>query len=231
MKLKQLLSKNVLNQINEDVDVSSTREPPEIIFYVPTTQQVAKADSKTTDNYYTANDVDFSKMANIQTFTLTKDFIQFIKLVENAGRDGYNARTKTWFPHNSPEGGTKTIGYGHKIKSFAEQSKLEKSGLSDLEVENLLIKDLSIASRRAKEQMQRRFPGAILDQTQMEMLTEFAFNLGGLEKFPKFAEAVVKGNWDIAKKEYHRNYTDKAGNRQRLDRRNNAFYNRYLKNR
>jgi GH24 family phage-related lysozyme (muramidase) len=226
MKLKDLINKELIQSIKEDMEA-----PPEVYFYVPPVQQVVNTIAANQDNFYTEKDVDFSKMNNIQQFTITKDFINFIKEIENAGKKGYDKRRNIWFPHESPEGGLKTVGYGHKIKSAAEQRNLEKTGLTNQQVEELLIKDLTSASRRAKDYVQRRFSGAVLDQTQMEMLTEFAFNLGSLDGFPKFTEAVVKGDWNIARKEYHRNYTDKQGVRQRLDTRNTAFFNRYLSNR
>jgi GH24 family phage-related lysozyme (muramidase) len=229
MKLKDLLSKNLIKQIKEDIDMNF-QEPPEVYFYVPPIQHVVDTTPTNKDNYYTSNNTNLSDMVNIQQFTITTDFINFIKLIENVSKTGYDNRKKLWFPHKSPEGGLKTIGYGHKIQSAEEERRLMSTGLTDKEAEDMLIKNLTIASRRAKSDVQKRFPGAVLDQAQMEMLTEFAFNLGSLTGFPKFTDAVVKGDWSTAKKEYHRNYTDKDGNKHRLDRRNTAFFNRYLKN-
>ena len=56
------------------------------------------------------------------------------------------------------------------------------------------------------------------------MLTDFAFNLGGLNKFPKFVDAVLRNKWDIVKKEYQRGSGGKL-----LKGRNSAFYDRFLK--
>jgi hypothetical protein len=62
------------------------------------------------------------------------------------------------------------------------------------------------------------------------MLTEFAFNLGSLDKFPSFVDSVLRNNLDKTKKEYVRSYVDaKTNKRLPLQRRNLAFYDRYLK--
>ncbi len=66
-----------------------------------------------------------------------------------------------------------------------------------------------------------------LNQKQEEMLTEFAFNLGGLDKFPKFVDAVLRNNWDIVKKEYKRKYTSPTGIKD-LHARNSPFSRRFF---
>ncbi len=58
---------------------------------------------------------------------------------------------------------------------------------------------------------------------QEEMLTEFAFNLGGLSKFPKFVDSVLRNDLNTMNKEYKRY----VGNKE-LTGRNTAFYSRYL---
>jgi len=153
-----------------------------------------------------------------------KSFLNYIKSVENETKIGYDKNKKLWFPHKSVEGGFPTIGYGHKIKSNHELETI-KNGISDKDVENLLKSDLMVANKRVREYIKNKYKVDItLTQKQNEMLIDFAFNLGGLEKFPKFVDAVLKNQWDIVKSEYIRNVGGKS-----LTGRNKSFFNRYLK--
>jgi len=68
-----------------------------------------------------------------------------------------------------------------------------------------------------------------LNDNQEEMLIDFVFNLGTLKKFPKFTEAVFKKDWETAKKEYKRSYSDDKGTRHELIGRNTTFFNKFLK--
>ena len=164
---------------------------------------------------------------NIQqasTNALSSDFINYIKFVENGQKVGYDKVKKLWFPHKSQEGGFPTIGYGHKIQSEHELEAFKK-GISDSSVESLLKSDLTIANKHVHEYIKSRYKvDVMLTQKQNEMLTDFAFNLGGLKKFPKFVDAVLRNQWDIVKREYIR----KSGGKD-LTGRNTAFYDRFLK--
>ena len=72
-------------------------------------------------------------------------FVDYIKKVENQGKVGYDAKKKLWFPHKSFEGGSDTIGYGHKIQKGEDFS----SGITDAQAEALLKTDLA----KAKQQL------------------------------------------------------------------------------
>ena len=56
------------------------------------------------------------------------------------------------------------------------------------------------------------------------MLIDFAFNLGTLREFPNFTQAVIGNNIPVMRAEYHRYSGGKP-----LTRRNNIFYNTFLK--
>ncbi len=155
---------------------------------------------------------------------LSSDFINYIKAVENGQKVGYDKTKQLWFPHKSVEGGLPTIGYGHKIQTTNELTGFNK-GISDSAAESLLKSDLSIAEKRVHEYIKKRYKvDVMLTTRQNEMLTDFAFNLGSLNKFPKFTDAVLRNRWDIVKQEYIR----KAGTKE-LTGRNQAFFNRFLK--
>ena len=156
--------------------------------------------------------------------TSTNDFINYIKFVENGQKRGYDKVKKLWFPIKSVEGGLPTIGYGHKIKDNTEPQSMKK-GMSDSDVSSLLQKDLDIAHGHVKDYIKRVYKvDLLLTPRQSEMLTDFAFNLGGLNKFPKFVDAVLRNQTEKIKHEYKRH----AGGKE-LKGRNHAFFNRFLK--
>jgi GH24 family phage-related lysozyme (muramidase) len=153
--------------------------------------------------------------------------VNFVKNLENADKKGFiNGK---WYPHPSPEGGYPTIAYGHKIKTDKEEQKY-RQGLDDREATKLLVKDLMEAKDKVRKYIDDRYKiHLMLDKKQMEMLTDFAFNLGGLEKFPKFTDAVLRKDWKRAAQEYKRGYRSASGERKELTRRNQLFFDRYLK--
>jgi len=155
-----------------------------------------------------------------QSNVISSDFVNHIKMVENGQKVGYDKIKNLWFPHKSVEGGFPTIGYGHKIQSSSELNSMNK-GITDKDVENLLKSDLSIANKHVHDYIKNRYKVDIL---LTEMLTDFVFNLGGLKKFPKFVDAVLRNKWDVVKHQYIRNSSGKE-----LKGRNKAFYDRFLK--
>lgn len=148
-------------------------------------------------------------------------FLQFIKSVENAQRIG-RLPNGTWLPHASPEGGADTIGYGHKLKKGDDFSL----GLTDAEVDELLIEDLEKADDILKAYLKEEY--FALDVARKEMLLDFVFNLGSLRGFPKFTQAVIKGDQVTMEAEYKRFYKTPKGVVHELKRRNRLFHLRYL---
>lgn len=158
--------------------------------------------------------------------TLSKEFISYIKSVENGAKVGF--KNGMWYPHNSPEGGLPTIAYGHKVSSTSEL-KTVINGISDADAERLLKHDLETARKKVYDDIKSMFDVQIpLDQRQEEMLTDFTFNLGTLKGFPKFVKAVLNKDWATVNKEYKRTFKDKDGTRHELGR-NKAFHDRFLK--
>lgn len=66
-------------------------------------------------------------------------FTNLLKKVENGPRIGFDKEKKLWFPHHSIEGGTDTIAYGHKLTNEDVKNARFKHGLSDDEVNTLLV--------------------------------------------------------------------------------------------
>ena len=147
------------------------------------------------------------------------DFIKYIKTVENSILAGFDKQNKLWFPYEDIAGWH--IAYGHKLKETKISSFEE--GISQKEANALLIHDLHLAKIRVHDYIRNTYKADILlSEKQEEMLTDFSFSLGGLEKFPKFVDAVLKEDWDTVKKEYIRSSAGKE-----LKGRNEAFFNRF----
>lgn len=58
--------------------------------------------------------------------------------MENPQRIGWDKTRKLWFPHKDPSGGF-NIGYGHHLQSDEEYRRYKAKGLSNEEVEKLLV--------------------------------------------------------------------------------------------
>ena len=82
-------------------------------------------------------------------------FIEYLKKVENGGKTGWNNDDELWYSHASPEGGNDTIGYGHKLLN----SELEQAakGLTDIEIDDLLIEDIHKAIDSASTVLSQHF--------------------------------------------------------------------------
>ena len=166
--------------------------------------------------------VDASKIKPTDQVSITQSvkksvgsFTDYIKKVENQGKVGYNTEKKLWFPHKSFEGGSDTIGYGHKIQKGEDFSK----GITDAQAESLLNTDLA----KAKQQVYKELGGVKLTPQQEEMFIDFVFNMGTLKKFPKFTEFALKNDLEGMKSQYKRY----AGVKE-LKGRNTEFLKRFL---
>lgn len=159
----------------------------------------------------------------------SSSFLGFIKKEENSVRAGWNEQEKKWYPHGSPEGGRQTIAYGHKIKNDAEQKRFDK-GITESEALDLLNIDLLEAWDKAARYVKEKHGVKLqeLSVKQQEMLTDYAFNLGSLNGFPKFTKAVVDEDWETVKKEYKRTFKTPDNKSHELPR-NKGFFDRYLK--
>jgi GH24 family phage-related lysozyme (muramidase) len=135
------------------------------------------------------------------------------------------------FLHDSPEGGNKTIGFGHKLNVLEKQTRqvygvqIDEGTLQDAKM--ILEKDVSERYRQLELRLGAKFKN--LDVRSQEMLVEMDFNVGTVEKtFPKFTAAVFAGDIEAQRQEYERYYTNDKGLKKPLERRNQMFYDRYL---
>jgi len=148
---------------------------------------------------------------------MEREFVEYIKSAENAGKTGF--KNNRWYPHKSFEGGTDTIGYGHKLGSNERYPR----GLSQVEVDNLLKRDLLTAENTVRMKIGKEYDK--LDMKRKQMLIDFAYNLGPkfAREFPKFTKAVIANDLEGMKKE-HKRY---SGGKE-LVRRNKMFEELFL---
>lgn len=151
------------------------------------------------------------------------EFLEYIKLAENEPllKKGTNA------VHRSPEGGNDTVGYGHKLTDAEKKAgKVYGIPLKNINAENaekILMMDLMKRDKALSARLGKQYEG--LDQKQKEMLLDFEFNVGNVEKqFPNFTNAVISGDMEGALKEAKRYYTPKGAKQPvELTRRNQLF--------
>ena len=134
--------------------------------------------------------------------------------------------------HDSPEGGTQTVGFGHKLTE--EEAKARRAaGMSLDELnreksEELLRQDLPRYVARLKKKLGEE-TWKELPQRSKEMLLDIEYNVKrGIDEFPNFTEAVLTRNITGQRKEYERFYTDPEGNKKPIKERNRLFKERYL---
>ena len=150
-------------------------------------------------------------------------FITYIKEVENAPLMNKDKN----FKHKSVEGGTDTIGFGHKLTQNELKTGLvygyDINNLNREAVEDILRKDL-----KAKNQILINLYGKKykdLDYRRKQMLLDFQFNVKNFKDknvFPKFKEALFAGDEVGMEKEYKRYYKNKLG-KMKLLARNKKF--------
>lgn len=141
-----------------------------------------------------------------------------------------------WLRHPSPEGGTDTVGFGHKLT--AEEDKTGKvygyalDQLTPEQAEAILSIDIK-KKRQTLDRKLRAKHGVRLDELsprKQAMLLDYEFNLrGGIGSFPSFTGAVIRGDQQKQLDEMTRYFTDKDGKTKPLAR-NRAFYSTFMSN-
>lgn len=144
--------------------------------------------------------------------TYNPEFIQEVKDAENSVMSGW--KNNKFYPYPSPEGGTDTIGYGHKLTASEARSGKFKAGLTEAEASALLLKDLRVSEDRLTRHLKDKFKVDYdrLDLSQKQILLDFTFNIGNVTtKFPKFTQHVLDKNKAGMLEQYERKYRDAKG--------------------
>ena len=131
--------------------------------------------------------------------------------------------------HESPEGGTDTVGFGYKLSR-----REHASGYIDgLRISTMTSDNIMNVFRRTQKRimidMNKRLRVMGVDHTkwtqrQKEMAFDIHYNVeGGIETYPKFTKALDKKDWATALQESKRSYTDKHGVKHEMETRNDLF--------
>lgn len=151
---------------------------------------------------------------------LTPEFIQLVKNWENS-KDykpgGWKPELKKWYPHRSPEGGTDTIAYGHKLTADDINTGKFLKGITDQQAQKLMISDLEIAKRKAMKLV----PSYSSLPTNVKQALINACYRGELSnsKTPNTLKLMRAGKWKAAAREYldHDEYKKGGGVKTRMD--------------
>ena len=103
---------------------------------------------------------------------------QFIQDWENPNRDGRQANG-LWRPHKSDEGGTDTVGWGHKLKDYEVASSIIKIGTRNVPIDALSDEDvdeLQAQDMRGATDFVDKF--SALTMNQRTALTSLVYNVG-----------------------------------------------------
>jgi len=134
---------------------------------------------------------------------LSSELVERVKNYENSIKKGYNPETDTWMPHESIEGGERTVGFGDKLhigKYGPDMTqKILKYGMSSSQAEQALKENLLKAKKDAEAIMEMKGISN-LDPVQKEALTEMVFQMGrqGTLGFPNMLGALQKGDTNAA---------------------------------
>jgi hypothetical protein len=172
---------------------------------------------------------------------MNEDFLKYMMEQENAA---LLKGDLSMLLHKSPEGGTKTFGFGHKLTAEEERTgKINGKPIKYMTRDDaiaLFRQDLQKATEKAKAKLasgsvKSKKYGVVkadwdtLTEKQKAMLVDFEFNVkNGINAFPAFTYGVINDNPDIMRQEYKRVVTDEKGKTRELGR-NKAFYSMFLK--
>jgi hypothetical protein len=156
------------------------------------------------------------------TYFPTDDYIKELRNQENAGKTGFNKKDNKWYSHDSVEGGTNTIAYGHKLTKEEVAKEIYSKGISEEEANKLLKKDLEYHLNNAKKTFNNKYGKDAFDSVPNELknvLVDYSYN-GVLNKFPTFTKGVYNYSnastpeektaaYNLMLKEYERKTGDK----------------------
>lgn len=151
----------------------------------------------------------------------SESIVDTLKSYENSKNDpkgGYNKEKHRWYPHNSIEGGSKTIAYGHKILPHEDFS----GGISDEEAITLLKKDVVSKVSLAKRKMPK------FDSYPVHVKNAIINALYRGDLGPKTIKLINDDKWDEVPREYlhHVNYkTGPSQIKNRMEKNAEAFRN------
>jgi len=146
-------------------------------------------------------DADSVSWVNI---TQQTDLEKGLMEVENGINQGL--KDDKFYPYGSLEGGTDTIGYGHKLTKEEQESGKYSDGITVAQAKDLLNKDIDKAENRLKSS----WPGyEALPDKYKDILISISFNVGNVDpkSWPKLKAAMEEGDDEKVKEEMATSYT------------------------
>ncbi len=142
------------------------------------------------------------------------EFRRMLQLAENAPllelfEDGIVSGSTMIFPEDSVEGGSQTIGFGHKIQNPEMGEKLASGGAPFDVINKQLdhdIENLGVArARRSVDSVHGQGAFDKFSKTSMELATAMQFNtiedIASPDGFPRMVDALVRGDPETALRE------------------------------
>lgn len=175
----------------------------------------------------------------MNTIASDKEFVELLKQEENTKSASVKYPTgwtgSGWRAYPSREGGTPTIGYGHKLNpgqttfdvkdskgNVVRTINLLKDTITDQQAHDLLIQDIISHEKKAEAEWTKHTPingvaWGDLDPTYRGMMTEIIFNIGTLEDkndrskwgWKKLAKAIEVGDTKEAINQTSRTFNGK----------------------
>ena len=157
-----------------------------------------------------------------------EEFFRVLKEEENARLEGFDKESGTWMPHKSAEGGTDTIGWGHKLNSTEQaggyvvigKEKVPFAQLTMDKADRLLKQDFNIASNKAKNWIGEGWD--TLSGAKKTLAAELAYNVKTYDQYDDFKKKVLDGDASFID-EINRGYRDKEKNYIPLTKRTEAL--------
>ena len=157
-----------------------------------------------------------------------EEFFRVLKEEENARLEGFDKESGTWMPHESAEGGTDTIGWGHKLTSTEQaggyvvigKEKVPFAQLTMDKADRLLKQDFNIASNKAKNWIGEGWD--TLSGAKKTLAAELAYNVKTYDQYDDFKKKVLDGDASFID-EINRGYRDKEKNYIPLTKRTDAL--------
>ena len=165
-------------------------------------------------------------------------FRRQLMMEENAAGAGLDKESGTWKPHKSPEGGTDTIGFGHKLQPG--QTHIEvggkrysiADGIPGPVMAQVFDQDLMAAGEKAKRSINKFKPSGLtwkdMSPAHKMIMAEKVFNVGSIAtseefKWPSLARGMATNDNKIIRKEMVTSYTGTDGIKRPLSKRATAI--------
>ena len=129
------------------------------------------------------------------------EYLPFIWSEENSIKKGYDKNQDKWFPHNSVEGGQKTIGPGIKLNggSYKPSNKEANKGMTEDQLNSYATQLFNYNLKRVDEYL-GDYNDTISPQIKMG-LADIRYQVGSLANFSKLKQAIKKGDIKKIQKE------------------------------